>query len=264
MSAGDRIKLAVLTRRWTWFGELVLRLLAERGVEPDLIGVETTTLHARMRLARGLARHIGWIDAARYNVGFWWPVMRRRLGLDRRTAFPYANYGKRVIETEDINAPRIAQGIVERGIDRVLLAHSGIIRQRALLTPDIWVINAHPGALPRMRGVDVVRWSILEGVEPAVTVHRVDGGVDTGPILCRARVPPLPTEPLCAFEKRVNETAAHMLVQCGLAGREAFPRPERQEGQHGRQYHLMPFKRFPEVVERFEAMKQQQRYNVEA
>jgi len=255
MSANNDFKMAVLTRRWTWYGEWVMHLLAQRGVRPALILIENTPMRARLVLARRLARRIGWIDAIRYNIGFWRPVLGRLLGISRPVKFPYERYADRVLEANDINAPVLAQALAEEGIDRVLLAHSGLIRKPILDTEGVWIINAHPGALPHMRGVDVIRWAILEGRMPSITVHVVDAGVDTGPILQCEPIAPLPNETLHEFERRVSETAAEKLVQCCLAGPGAFPAPQRQNLEDGRQYYLMPFKLLPRVAENFAAMK---------
>jgi folate-dependent phosphoribosylglycinamide formyltransferase PurN len=257
MSGTDDFRIAVLTRRWTWYGELVIHLLAQRGVRPKLILVENTPMRARLVLARRLARRIGWIDAIRYNIGFWRPVLGRLLGITRQAKFPYQHYADRVIEANDINAPAMAQALEEEGIDRVLLAHSGLIRKPILDTGGIWIINAHPGALPSMRGVDVVRWAILEGRMPAISVHVVDSGVDTGPVLKCESIAPLPDESLPEFERRVSETAAQRLVECTLAGPGAFTQPRRQNREDGRQYYLMPFNLLPRVAENFSAMKKE-------
>lgn len=264
MSEAVDCRLAVLTRRGSWYGEYVLRLLAQRNVFPALVLVENTPMRARLRMCRRLAGRIGWVDAIRYNTGFWGPVFKRFIGLDRATAFPYDRYSNRVMEAGDINATRFAAGLIEHGIDRVLLAHSGIIRKPILSIDGLWIINSHPAVLPRMRGVDVIRWSILEEVPTAVTVHVVNDGVDTGPILDSETVEPLPEETLTAFEGRVTERATEKLVDCGLAGPAAFPAPLRQSRDQGRQYYLMPFKYLPLVEKNFASMKRSRAFRAAA
>lgn len=52
------------------------------------------------------------------------------------------------------------------------------------------IINVHPGALPGYRGLFAPFWQVLKGeAELGCTVHAVDRGIDTGPILGMARVP---------------------------------------------------------------------------
>jgi UDP-4-amino-4-deoxy-L-arabinose formyltransferase/UDP-glucuronic acid dehydrogenase (UDP-4-keto-hexauronic acid decarboxylating) len=52
------------------------------------------------------------------------------------------------------------------------------------------VINAHAGDLPRYRGNACPNWAILNGEpEVVVTLHRMDDGLDSGPVLARRRLP---------------------------------------------------------------------------
>ena len=48
------------------------------------------------------------------------------------------------------------------------------------------VLNGHPGALPRFRGNAAPNWAILAGDDEVVaTVHRMDAGLDSGPIVAQ-------------------------------------------------------------------------------
>jgi phosphoribosylglycinamide formyltransferase-1 len=55
------------------------------------------------------------------------------------------------------------------------------------------IINVHPSLLPRFPGHDGPAQAVRAGVaESGCTVHVVDAGVDTGPILAQATVPVAP------------------------------------------------------------------------
>ncbi|MCG6931681.1 MAG: hypothetical protein LJE64_14090, partial [Desulfofustis sp.] len=50
-------------------------------------------------------------------------------------------------------------------------------------------INYHPSLLPRYRGGSAINWAIINGEsETGVTIHYIDEGVDTGPILLQETV----------------------------------------------------------------------------
>lgn len=85
----------------------------------------------------------------------------------------------------------VVAALRDRRIDYVLLA--GYMR---LLTPVMLeafpnrIVNIHPSLLPAFPGLNAVRQALDYGVKmTGVTVHFVDGGVDTGPIIAQEAVP---------------------------------------------------------------------------
>ena len=78
-----------------------------------------------------------------------------------------------------------------RGVELVVLA--GFMR---LVTPVLLdaypmrIVNVHPALLPAFPGVRAQRQALAYGVRvTGCTVHFVDGGTDTGPIIAQATVP---------------------------------------------------------------------------
>lgn len=82
------------------------------------------------------------------------------------------------------------------GIDLVVLA--GYMRIISPFLVDKWdkkIINIHPSLLPNFPGLDTHKRAIESGVElHGCTVHYVDQGMDTGPIIEQQTVPVLPTD----------------------------------------------------------------------
>jgi len=67
------------------------------------------------------------------------------------------------------------------------------------------IVNVHPALLPSFPGTDGPAQAIAKGVRIAgCTVHLVDAGVDTGPILAQAAVPVLPTDDAHALHARIQ------------------------------------------------------------
>ncbi len=55
------------------------------------------------------------------------------------------------------------------------------------------ILNIHPALLPKFPGLDAQRRALEAGeAESGCTVHLVDEGTDSGPILLQRRVPVLP------------------------------------------------------------------------
>ena len=236
------LKTAVLTRRGKVYGEHVVKALVKSGQRADLIVVENTPFSSRLSQARRLAHRIGVLDAARYNLKFWLPLIAAHIRSRGASGFSYENYAHSVVETSDISTVEVADALQAHKIGKVLLGHSGIVRRPILGSPNLWIINAHPGLLPEMRGVDVVRWSVIKGIPPGVTVHVVDSGVDTGPILYQERIAFRKGESLGMLEQRINRRCTDLLVEIGLAGPQAYTEPTAQRREDGTQHHLLPFR----------------------
>lgn len=73
------------------------------------------------------------------------------------------------------------------------------------------VINIHPSLLPDFPGKDAIGQAYRVGVKTTgVTVHYVDAGVDTGPVIAQKEVPVLPSDTLSDLEQRIHR-AEHQL-----------------------------------------------------
>jgi phosphoribosylglycinamide formyltransferase 1 len=117
------------------------------------------------------------------------------------------------------------------GVELVCLA--GYMR---ILSPDFvrrWrgrILNIHPALLPKFPGLHVQRRALQAGEkESGCTVHFVDEGTDTGPIVLQRRVPVLPGD-------TEESLSARILAEEHRAYPEAIARvlptlpPRRQDG----------------------------------
>jgi phosphoribosylglycinamide formyltransferase 1 len=99
----------------------------------------------------------------------------------------------------------VVDALRARGVDVVVLA--GFMR---LLTPVLLgafpmrVVNIHPSLLPAFPGVHAQRQAVDYGVRLAgCTVHFVDSGTDTGPIVAQAVVPVLEDDDEESLRQRI-------------------------------------------------------------
>ena len=73
------------------------------------------------------------------------------------------------------------------------------------------VVNIHPSLLPSFPGLEAWRQALDYGVKhTGVTVHLVDQGIDTGPIVSQATVPVLDEDTAASLHARIQE-AEHRL-----------------------------------------------------
>jgi phosphoribosylglycinamide formyltransferase-1 len=80
------------------------------------------------------------------------------------------------------------------------------------------VVNTHPALLPAFPGAHAVRDALAAGVTTTgATVHLVDAGMDTGPVLAQRAVPVLPDDDEARLHERIKTVERELLVQT-LAG----------------------------------------------
>jgi phosphoribosylglycinamide formyltransferase-1 len=126
---------------------------------------------------------------------------------------------------------RILRRARERGTDLIILAGFLSILEGEIL--DAYrgrIINLHPSLLPKFGGPgmygDRVHRAVLQAgeTESGCTVHLVDAGTDTGPILVQRRVPVLPGDTVETLAERIHheehiailEAAAMMIERLTL------------------------------------------------
>lgn len=113
------------------------------------------------------------------------------------------------------------------------------------------IINAHPGYLPNVRGLDALKWAVYEGQPIGVTLHRVSSDPDSGFLVDRHIVPVYFEDTFHSVAMRVYNTEIDMLagsVKMGV-GRETLK--DTRYKVHGRMsHHLEPIMRF-----RFERLR---------
>jgi phosphoribosylglycinamide formyltransferase 1 len=74
------------------------------------------------------------------------------------------------------------------------------------------IVNTHSAPLPDFPGAHPIEDVLASGVaETAATVHYVDEGIDTGPVIAAERVPVLPDDTADTLRERVK-TAEHRLL----------------------------------------------------
>lgn len=75
------------------------------------------------------------------------------------------------------------------------------------------IINAHPGYLPMARGLDALKWAILEHQPIGVTTHLLGDAVDAGEIIERYRIPIYSNDTFHTVAYRQYQTEIQMLVR---------------------------------------------------
>jgi phosphoribosylglycinamide formyltransferase-1 len=124
--------------------------------------------------------------------------------------FPTGEYDDR-----DARDRALADWIESREPDLVVLAgYMQLLSREFVARFRNRVINVHPALLPAFPGIDAVQQAIDHGSKiTGVTVHFVDEGVDSGPIIMQRPVPVAPSRDWDETEKAIHATEHALLPE---------------------------------------------------
>jgi methionyl-tRNA formyltransferase len=96
----------------------------------------------------------------------------------------------------------------------VVAAYGLILPQQALDWPRHGALNIHASLLPRWRGAAPIQRALLAGdTETGISIMQMDAGLDTGPLIARARVPIAPRDTSGTLSARLAASGATAIVQ---------------------------------------------------
>jgi folate-dependent phosphoribosylglycinamide formyltransferase PurN len=90
-----------------------------------------------------------------------------------------------VATCSDQNSTRAVSQLRQWSPDLAVFTGGDILRDEALKICRVGVLNSHLALLPEIRGMSSPEWSLLCGVPLGITIHLMDSGIDTGPIVLR-------------------------------------------------------------------------------
>jgi len=131
-----------------------------------------------------------------------------------RASVPALAIRHQTFENREAFDRALISALREHGAEWIVLA--GFMR---VLTPEFLrafpgrVVNVHPSLLPAFPGVNSQRQAFEHGVKvTGCTVHFVDEGVDSGPIIAQRAVDVLPGDDLAALTERIHAAEHELLV----------------------------------------------------
>lgn len=100
---------------------------------------------------------------------------------------------------------KAADELKKRGVELVLLAgFMRIVKKPLLEAYPMRIMNIHPALLPSFAGLHGQGQAVHYGVRVSgCTVHFVDGGMDTGPVIIQAAVPVYPEDTEEGLSERI-------------------------------------------------------------
>jgi methionyl-tRNA formyltransferase len=139
--------------------------------------------------------------------------------------------GLDVWPSSSVRSPELATRLRDAQVDLLVNIHSlFLIHPSVLAAPAIGSFNLHPGPLPEYAGLNVPSWAIYEGEHShGVTLHWLDEGIDTGPIVWQERFAIEPTDTGLAVSGRCVRHGVPLLLRLATVAAEdggLIPREE--------------------------------------
>jgi methionyl-tRNA formyltransferase len=128
----------------------------------------------------------------------------------------------------------------EYGPDLVVLGGTRIIRPSLLAVPSGGTVNAHPGLLPLLRGSSSVAWALYKDLPVGSTVHFVDAGIDTGPVLLQRRLPMRRGERYEQIVRRVLTLSGELMAEALTCIERGTAQPKPQDPAAGETLRVIP------------------------
>jgi hypothetical protein len=114
----------------------------------------------------------------------------RRAYADAGTGPPIEDVATEVVRVPSLRSEEAREALRRLGADVAVSLDNALIPEATFALPRHGTINVHHGAVPDYRGGPPVFWELRDGRETVgFTIHRIDAGIDTGPVLATGSVP---------------------------------------------------------------------------
>jgi hypothetical protein len=118
-----------------------------------------------------------------------------------------------VWRVSSVNSPEALRIVASLGVDLAVNLGAGILRKRLLDLPKYGTLNAHMGLLPFYRGMNVAEWAALNKDPVGCTVHYIDPGIDTGPIIATRSVDATRASSIRELRETVDRAQIRLLCE---------------------------------------------------
>lgn len=86
------------------------------------------------------------------------------------------------------NSDRCEELIRKSKLDLGIILGARILKENIINAFKIGVLNLHPGLLPKNRGLDNLKWAILNGYKQGVSSHLISAEIDKGKLIVQESI----------------------------------------------------------------------------
>jgi len=247
------LRVVLLTRKCS-HGTALLRHMSSKNISLNAILFERPEPYERVRHMKRL----GLVQTARIIVGRVLKTLMARAKPEWLSNEFYYSYSNKVYVVDNFNGKQCERFLMELKPDLILLGFSTsrILKQHIINIPRIGILNAHPGLLPKYRGLDPIEWAIHNGDDIGVTIHFVDKGVDTGGIVIQKVINIEKDDTIESLRRKAGIVAGELMTKTIIEimdGEHIQVTPQSKED--GQQYHRMSGKLLRETERKLNGIK---------
>lgn len=140
-------------------------------------------------------------------------------------SIPVFTFNAKDYQNKQVYEEEILEKLTQKEVDFIVLAgYMRLLGHVLLEAYDRRIINVHPSLLPAFAGKDAIGQALDYGVKvTGITVHYVDEGMDTGPVIAQRAIPIDPDETRETLTKKIQEQEHSLLPEViqSLANKEA-------------------------------------------
>jgi len=110
------------------------------------------------------------------------------------------------------NSPETIDLIKSYNLDLGIILGARILSKNVINAFNIGILNMHPGLIPENRGLDNLKWAIIDDLPQAVTTHLISTDIDMGSIIDRKSIPIYKDDTLVDIHLRLQELELEMMI----------------------------------------------------
>ena len=141
--------------------------------------------------------------------------------------------------SNSLNSDETVRIVKKQGIKYLINCGAGIFRKTVIEIPDLIILNAHAGKLPEYKNMNVVEWAIYNGDSVVGTIHRIDEGIDTGPVWLEEAIDVSPAACLLETREHAYDHVARMYGKAVVMNEKGKLHPKKHSANMGHNWYVM-------------------------
>ena len=111
------------------------------------------------------------------------------------------------------NSEKTANLVEKYNLDVGIILGARILKPVAFKNFNIGVINMHPGILPENRGLDNLKWGIINNIPQGVTAHLIDKNIDRGQLIKKEQIKIYEDDTLMDLHLRIQSLEQKLMIE---------------------------------------------------